>query len=832
MKRKLVRSALAVCLTAGMILGVPVLSDAKDVSAQTQSTKAASLWTYHITGQPGESGNLHVDFSDFASNEDLSAYTVNVVTPENCGITFENVSMTGKTADSLGAFELDIPYEIQEDFNGTSVKFSVQLLDENGTQIAASERYAYPYILDGDTLKYFDPEKGSRYKLTMDLDEHVVGNISGVTGGEYNAIPDGSGGYSYYLSSSEDSWLIFEPESGYDIADVNLIPADAGTVERMQLQSHGMYAVRLNAPATVRVTTAPEVSLVNKDGVRLSVSPVTDEMKELFDTLQLTTTKLNAPEKEQQFKENIGDLYADVELYQIEVSPVNENYAYTLTDLIGNAELTVPLPDDWDAGRSEGYFWDQYTIGADYSIKTTDKGSAVVMPLTNDEALNQSDTKAVCTYALVQRSIPTQVKDWEQIAKEYISYIRFTDWFDGDTIDSHFYKDVAPANDAAAVTLMQCNSKYGANSEFYNEENDRIEIPYDVFAADVAEYFINVPELTSVDIPLLLTYQTDGNIFCRPVGGGGNAPLVTEVTGASDLGNGRYAVFFKVSNKDLDEGTPDMTDPDQYTECTLTIEDSGKGFWKYVSFEKGYTEGTPANPEPSDDQELTQEQIRETVEEIESAPAGSDVTVKMETATVVPEEVLTAAKGKDVNIVLEMDGYAWVINGQDITDGSSDINLSVETDTNAVPADIVNKLADGAPAKQIHLAHNGDFGFTATLRIYVGTEYTGKYGNLFWYTDSEKFTYIDSGKVDEEGYVSLTFTHASDYVIVLNNQIMSNQDIPSDLKDTTSNVQTGTDTTAKPAAPETGDASNPLLFLMIMIISAAAFVIVRRNKTI
>jgi len=38
----------------------------------------------------------------------------------------------------------------------------------------------------------------------------------------------------------------------------------------------------------------------------------------------------------------------------------------------------------------------------------------------------------------------------------------------------------------------------------------------------------------------------------------------------------------------------------------------------------------------------------------------------MSDATVAPKDVLEAAKGKDVDIVLDMNGYKWTINGNNI----------------------------------------------------------------------------------------------------------------------------------------------------------------------
>lgn len=84
-----------------------------------------------------------------------------------------------------------------------------------------------------------------------------------------------------------------------------------------------------------------------------------------------------------------------------------------------------------------------------------------------------------------------------------------------------------------------------------------------------------------------------------------------------------------------------------------------------------------------------------------------------------------------------------MVNGKDLQNGNEEIDLAVEIDVNTVPEDKVRRLADGAPEKQIYLTHNGKIGFIATLRIHVGADYTGKYGNLFWYASEGKFIYIN-----------------------------------------------------------------------------------------
>lgn len=166
--------------------------------------------------------------------------------------------------------------------------------------------------------------------------------------------------------------------------------------------------------------------------------------------------------------------------------------------------------------------------------------------------------------------------------------------------------------------------------------------------------------------------------------------------------------------------------------------------------------------------------VKRTVEYADYTGKKQEAKIAMQLATVAPAEILEAAKGHNVDVVLEMAGYSWTINGMDITD-AKDINLEVRAKT-VVDQKTVNTLAGNRPTKQISLTHNGDLGFKGTLKWNVGKEYQGKYGNLFWYKTDGTFEFISDGKIDEDGYVDLTFTHASDYVIVMNDTPMSAAD--------------------------------------------------------
>ena len=165
--------------------------------------------------------------------------------------------------------------------------------------------------------------------------------------------------------------------------------------------------------------------------------------------------------------------------------------------------------------------------------------------------------------------------------------------------------------------------------------------------------------------------------------------------------------------------------------------------------------------------------VNNTINEIVNAGDGETITVEMGDATVLPREVLEAAKGKDVTIVLQMNGYTWTINGKDIVATTlKDINMGVMMDSGAIPSGVVNELAGNNPTRQITLAHEGDFGFRANLTINVGAEHAGKVGNLFYYSSDNRMIFMSDPTVAADGSVTFPFSHASSYVIVLSDASM------------------------------------------------------------
>ncbi|MEG0553863.1 MAG: hypothetical protein RR533_10140, partial [Carnobacterium sp.] len=55
------------------------------------------------------------------------------------------------------------------------------------------------------------------------------------------------------------------------------------------------------------------------------------------------------------------------------------------------------------------------------------------------------------------------------------------------------------------------------------------------------------------------------------------------------------------------------------------------------------------------------------IENIKKAQPGDSITINMKEDTVLTQDILTAVKGKDVTLLLEMDGYNWTINGKTVS---------------------------------------------------------------------------------------------------------------------------------------------------------------------
>ena len=228
----------------------------------------------------------------------------------------------------------------------------------------------------------------------------------------------------------------------------------------------------------------------------------------------------------------------------------------------------------------------------------------------------------------------------------------------------------------------------------------------------------------------------------------------------------------------------------------------------------------------------------EVVNTINAVSDGTTVIVNVNGTTAIPEDVFNSMSGKDVNVVFKVgENATWVVKGKDIKNKlSKAIDLGVTLGKSDIPSDKIKALAGDNASIELSLAHDGEFGFTATLRLYVGTQYNGKYANLYYYNEKTgSLEYVKAVKVNADGAVEYEFTHASDYVIVMSNADMKPADAAPATPPANTTTPTANPTPAdqKGSSVATGDKTPIAQTAAILIIGGCVlFVAYRRRKRV
>lgn len=188
--------------------------------------------------------------------------------------------------------------------------------------------------------------------------------------------------------------------------------------------------------------------------------------------------------------------------------------------------------------------------------------------------------------------------------------------------------------------------------------------------------------------------------------------------------------------------------------------------------------------------------------QLEEAKPGDTVTVAMNGTTVVPKDVIDSIKGKDTTLVLDMgNGLSWKVYGKDITGAAGDIDFGVTVGADAgksIPVDVINNVTGERYSINLTLAYDGELGFKATLTVNMESKNAGLYANLFYYNEQTgELEFICAGQIDSDGNVELVFTHASDYTIVVDTRIMSDNGQADNKSDETIPAPKTDDSTSK-----------------------------------
>ncbi len=207
-----------------------------------------------------------------------------------------------------------------------------------------------------------------------------------------------------------------------------------------------------------------------------------------------------------------------------------------------------------------------------------------------------------------------------------------------------------------------------------------------------------------------------------------------------------------------------------------------KTYWaKWEEVEKPEPTPTPTpDPTPSGPSTGDSTGWDDILDELENTAKGDEITIDMGDETKVPAEIFESLAGKDVDVTFDLGDIQWTVNGADIPEDAdfTDIDMGVTMNSDGIPVNVINTITGEVGTVQITLAHNGEFGFTMTLTAPLGKENAGYWANLYHYDeDAEALNFEAAAKIDEDGSVTIPFSHASQYAIVIDTHSHATVDV-------------------------------------------------------
>ncbi len=153
---------------------------------------------------------------------------------------------------------------------------------------------------------------------------------------------------------------------------------------------------------------------------------------------------------------------------------------------------------------------------------------------------------------------------------------------------------------------------------------------------------------------------------------------------------------------------------------------------------------------------------------ISSSKSGALIIVNMGGSTNVPMNVVNTLRNRNITLELKVnDRASWILNGRDIS-FVRDLNLAVEVGGNNIPTSKENEILDDLSTLQVSAGASGDYGMTLKLQTNIGFSGAGKFANLYYLNPlTNNFELVAVSQADSTGNVLLPFTHASDYVIAV-----------------------------------------------------------------
>lgn len=191
--------------------------------------------------------------------------------------------------------------------------------------------------------------------------------------------------------------------------------------------------------------------------------------------------------------------------------------------------------------------------------------------------------------------------------------------------------------------------------------------------------------------------------------------------------------------------------------------------------------GTISNP-TSENWSAVKTAISEAIKNATTTNKETTITIDMKDATTIPVEVISLIINTNINLVFNMKDYSWTILAKDVdmeewlefakNNTVVDLLVTKITDKNVLSS-IDKALDNNKGLCYLDIKHDGAIPFNAVLNYCVGEEYAGT--SLFYNYYNEKEGKVEPtgyGKVNEKGYMKLSFNHFSKYVITAENKVL------------------------------------------------------------
>lgn len=163
--------------------------------------------------------------------------------------------------------------------------------------------------------------------------------------------------------------------------------------------------------------------------------------------------------------------------------------------------------------------------------------------------------------------------------------------------------------------------------------------------------------------------------------------------------------------------------------------------------------------------------------------SSNAISIEMKDTSILYEETLSMIRGQDIDVVLSMgNSVSWVINGNNIiADEANGIDMAVTLNSGNIPKELLEQalaLGETGIVLEVSLAHEGDFDFLPMLTINTAPENAGRIANLYYYNPaSAQLEFISEAEISQSGDICFTFSHASDYAIIISETVLSDNTI-------------------------------------------------------